>query len=64
MKTSTAINYYGNASKLADALDVSKQAISQWGDEVPRLRAFELQALTNGALKVDEPKEESSNQAA
>lgn len=65
MKTKTALAYFGNnASELARALKIKPQAPHQWGDEVPRLRAFELQQLTNGALKVDEPETDSSSQAA
>ncbi|WP_017445775.1 Cro/CI family transcriptional regulator [Gayadomonas joobiniege] len=54
MKTSTAIAFYGNATRLADALKVSRQAISQWGEKVPPLRAYELERLTNGKLKAVE----------
>lgn len=54
MKTSKAIDFYGNAAKLADALNVSRQAISQWGEVVPPLRAYQLERITKGQLKADE----------
>jgi transcriptional repressor of cell division inhibition gene dicB len=53
MKTKQAISYFGNKLKLAKALNVSKSAISQWGDDVPELRAYQIERLTRGALKVN-----------
>lgn len=51
MKTKDAISHFGNKLKLAKALSVSKSAISQWGDDVPELRAFQIERLTAGKLK-------------
>ncbi|ABE56543.1 conserved hypothetical protein [Shewanella denitrificans OS217] len=53
MKTKQAISYFGNKLKLAKALNVSKSAISQWGEDVPELRAYQIERLTRGALKVN-----------
>ncbi|MEL4429846.1 Cro/CI family transcriptional regulator [Shewanella mangrovisoli] len=52
MKTKDAISHFGNKSKLAKALNISKSAIAQWGSDVPELRAFQIERLTDGALKV------------
>ena len=51
MKTSQAIEYYGSATKLADALGITKAAVSQWDKFVPELRALQLERLTGGELK-------------
>ena len=53
MKKSKAISYFGSSSKLARKLGISKQSISQWGDDVPQRRAYEIEKLTNGKLKAD-----------
>lgn len=53
MKTADAIRHFGNVAKLADALGITPQAVYDWGEFLPRGRAFELQVLTEGALKVD-----------
>ena len=54
MKTQDAIDHYdGSVAKLAEALDISRAAIYQWGDEVPALRAFQISMLTNGAVPMD-----------
>jgi transcriptional repressor of cell division inhibition gene dicB len=58
MKTSDAIQFYKSKSLVAKALGISKAAVSLWGDEVPKLRAYELERLTDGALKVDSPNSE------
>jgi DNA-binding transcriptional regulator YdaS (Cro superfamily) len=42
MKTKDAIAVFGSRRKLADALGVSTQAIYQWGEFVPKLRAYEI----------------------
>lgn len=55
MKTSTALAYYSNSPLLLGrALGISSQAVSQWGDDVPLLRALQLEKLTNGELSVDD----------
>ncbi|MBU6955993.1 Cro/CI family transcriptional regulator [Hahella sp. HN01] len=51
MKKAIAIHYFGSQKALADALNLHKSAISQWGDTIPELRAFQLERLTNGKLK-------------
>lgn len=57
MKTSDAVSYFGSKSKLAKAFSppLSKGSITHWTNDgrVPRGRAFELQMITKGALKVD-----------
>ena len=53
MKTDDAVAYFGTKTRLAHALGISLPAISQWGQVVPKGRAYEIQALTKGALAVD-----------
>lgn len=51
MTKAEAIRFFGNQTKLAAALGIKRSAISQWGDEPPPLRQYQLQQLTNGKLK-------------
>ena len=53
MKTLDAIDHYGSAQALANALGIARQAIYQWGDEVPVGRAYQIQVLTHGVLKAE-----------
>lgn len=53
MKKETAISYFGSCTKLAKKLKITKQSISQWGDDVPLLRAYQIERITNGELKAD-----------
>jgi DNA-binding transcriptional regulator YdaS (Cro superfamily) len=55
MKTSDVIAHFGGQGRLAKALDVSQPAISKWGETVPLLRAYQIQVITNGKLKVGIP---------
>lgn len=49
-----AIKHFGSKSKLAEALGLNRSAISNWkGTLVPRWRAFELEQITKGKLKLD-----------
>ncbi|MBW0298526.1 Cro/Cl family transcriptional regulator [Shewanella sp. LC6] len=52
MKTSDAVAYFKTKSNLAKQLGITHSSISQWGEEVPELRAFQLERLTGGELKV------------
>lgn len=48
------LNFFGNSRKAAKALGISAAAISQWGDEVPELRAFQIEKITKGKLKANQ----------
>ncbi len=53
MLKSDVIKYFGDGPRTAAALEVTKQAVTGWGPVVPRGTAYEVQVITNGALKVD-----------
>lgn len=66
MKKAAAIDHFGSQVKLAAAIGVTQAAISKWPDDVPELRAYQIERLTDGALKVnpvivlDNPKSSSA----
>jgi tRNA U34 5-methylaminomethyl-2-thiouridine-forming methyltransferase MnmC len=45
MDTKTAISLAGSATELAKLLGVTRQAISQWGENLPQQRIWQLQVL-------------------
>lgn len=51
MKTSDVVAYFGSKKKVADALGVGKSAITNWGENVPESRQYQIELITNGALK-------------
>jgi hypothetical protein len=51
MLTIDAIAFFGTKAAIAKALGISKQAINEWDDVVPEGRAYQLEVVTNGALK-------------
>lgn len=53
MKKADAINYFGSAAELAKKLNISEAAISQWGETIPKGRAYQIEVLTTGTLKAD-----------
>lgn len=53
MKTSDAVGYYGTTTALAESLDITPSAISQWNGTVPEWAAARLEKLTDGKLKYD-----------
>lgn len=55
MRKTDAINYFGSASELAKKLNISEAAISQWGQNVPQGRAYQIEVLTGGKLKANQP---------
>lgn len=51
MTTQEAIKYFGGAKALAEALGIWPQAVYYWGDTPPPLRQYQIEVLTEGALK-------------
>ncbi|WP_429178634.1 Cro/CI family transcriptional regulator [Aeromonas salmonicida] len=54
MRTELAVNYFGTKAAIADALGIKKSAVSQWGDTIPKGRAYQIEVLTGGKLKADQ----------
>jgi hypothetical protein len=52
MKTKDAINHFGSVTRLANKLGITRHAVYLWGDLVPEGRAYQLEVLTKGKLKV------------
>jgi DNA-binding transcriptional regulator YdaS (Cro superfamily) len=53
MKTQDAIEHFGSAAALARAVNITRAAVSQWGELVPLASAVRIEKLTNGALTLD-----------
>lgn len=53
MKKHEAIKHYGGVVHLAAALGIKPQSVSQWGEDIPQGRAYQIELLTGGALKAD-----------
>ena len=45
MKTKDAIEQFGSVAALAAALGLTVQAVYQWGEDVPQLRAYQIRDL-------------------
>ncbi|WP_182027531.1 Cro/CI family transcriptional regulator, partial [Vibrio rotiferianus] len=43
----------GSKAEICRLLQVSASAVTQWGEDVPELRQYQLEVLTNGKLKSD-----------
>lgn len=53
MNKADVVAYFGNQTKVAEALGISHVAVSRWKDEIPLLRAYQIEELTKGKLKVE-----------
>lgn len=53
MLKQAVIDYFGSATKTAAAIGVTKSAVHQWRDIIPRGAAYIAQAVSKGKLKVD-----------
>ena len=51
MKKVDAISAFGSVGKLAAALGIKPAAVSQWGEDVPPLRVYEINEILNNANK-------------
>jgi DNA-binding transcriptional regulator YdaS (Cro superfamily) len=45
MTTEEAKALFGGTRKLAEALGITEQAVSQWGENVPELRVYQIKVL-------------------
>lgn len=55
MTKTQAIEHFGNASAVARALKVTRQSVCSWSEEIPLLRQMQIEKLTKGKLKADNP---------
>ncbi len=46
-----AVEHYGSAQRLADAIMISRQAVAKWGRLVPANYALEIEVDTAGAVR-------------
>lgn len=53
MNKDEVLKHFGGVGAVAQALGVKSAAVSQWGEIVPARRAYEIERITDGALKVD-----------
>ena len=53
MRKDEAVKHFGGVNALADALGIRPASVSEWGDIIPEGRAYQLQVITAGALRVD-----------
>lgn len=53
MLKADVIKFYKTATKAAQALEISKAAVSKWGNVVPLIRAYKYQEITRKKLKVN-----------
>ncbi|MFP2768353.1 Cro/CI family transcriptional regulator [Oceanisphaera sp. KMM 10153] len=60
MKKKAAIEHFGGVVKLAEALGIKPQSVSQWPDEIPQGRAFQIELITKGSMKALQPAKQQS----
>ncbi|MDD9211142.1 Cro/CI family transcriptional regulator [Aeromonas dhakensis] len=53
MMKEEALSHFGGVVELAKALGCKPQAISQWGETIPKGRAYQIEVLTGGQMKAD-----------
>ena len=53
MNKSDVLTYFSGTINTAKALGISHAAVSRWPAVIPLGRAYEIESITNGALKVD-----------
>lgn len=61
MRKSSVIAALGSGQAVADLLGISRAAVSNWGDEVPALRAYQLRELRPDLFGADEPAPEPAS---
>lgn len=47
MKVSKAVKFFGSKIRIAEALGITRSAVTNWGDNVPELREFQIKHIMN-----------------
>lgn len=55
MRTVDAVKYFERVSILAERLGISRKSVWKWGEYPPPGRQYELEVMTEGALKAEKP---------
>ncbi|NUW71396.1 Cro/Cl family transcriptional regulator [Vibrio mediterranei] len=53
MNKKLVIDHFGSQQAVANALGISQVAVHKWKDNIPELRAYQIEKITEGALKVE-----------
>jgi hypothetical protein len=53
MRKDLVIEHFGSPRAVAEALDITVQAVSAWGPLVPESSAYKIESVTRRKLKVD-----------
>lgn len=64
MRKSDVINFFGGVCKTAEALGIKHPSVSEWPEIIPEGRAYQLENITRGKLKVDVSLYQKSNDTA
>lgn len=56
MTTAEVVEFFGSKAAVAKALGIKLPSVSEWGDEPPRARQYQLQVMTKGKLKASPKK--------
>lgn len=48
------IEHFGSEYELADALNITRQAVQAWHGQIPELRTHQIETVTQGKLKASE----------
>ena len=51
MTLKEAVDHFGSKKALADSLGLVRSTITNWGDEIPDVRQYQIQVITKGKLK-------------
>lgn len=51
MKVKKVAAFFGGKKKLADALGIYPSAVTQWGEDIPLGRQYQIEVMTEGKFK-------------
>lgn len=51
MKTHEVAEFFGNKTKLAEALGIRPSAVTMWGETIPESRQYQIEVLSKGKFK-------------
>ena len=65
MSPAQALDYFGTKAEIARVLGITSPSIIEWFDDgvIPEGRQYQLELVTKGALRADQPANRKANSA-
>ena len=62
MKKTDVVKHFGSIAAVAEALDLARSSVYDWGEIIPEGAAYKIQVITGGTMRVNQSFYEKNKQ--